>query len=296
MTRKIVLTLVLVLSVLTGAVVIDEGLLITEGIIKGSDHPIALIGIAEKGAVTLSLTVSGASGHSSTPTRTSSIGTLSRALARLEAQPMPGAIKGVAGEMFAAIAPEMNLLNRVLLSNLWLFGPLVERQLEKGPSTNAMLRTTTALTVVKGGNKVNVLPGRAEAMVNFRLLPGDTANSVLAHVRAVIADESVAVAISGPVREASGVSQLDSASYRLINQTLRAQFPGVVVAPGLMIGGTDGRHMQAIAANVYRFAPTRAKAADLPRFHGTNERMSVANYGEAIGFYAALLERSGDAK
>ena len=275
---------------------LDEGLLITEGIIKGIDHPIALIGIAEKGAATISLTVAGASGHSSMPSRTSSIGTLSRALAKIEDHPMPAGIRGVAAEMFATIAPEMNLPNRVLLSNLWLFGPLVQGQLEKGPSTNAMLRTTTALTVVQAGNKVNVLPGKAEAMVNFRLLPGDTADWVLAHVKSVVANDSVSVAISGTVREASGVSRTDTSAYRLINQTLRAAFPGIVVAPGLMIGGTDGRHMESIADNVYRFAPTRAKAEDLPRFHGTNERMSVANYAEAIQFYAGLLSAANAAR
>ena len=61
-----------------------------------------------------------------------------------------------------------------LLSNLWLFAPLVQRELAKSAGTNAMLRTTTALTIVHAGNKDNVLPGRAEATVNFRLLPGDT--------------------------------------------------------------------------------------------------------------------------
>lgn len=268
---------------------IDEGLLVTEGILKGIDHPVALIGLAEKGSATVALNASGPSGHSSMPAARGTVGALARALVAVEDHPMPAAIQGVAAQMFAAIAPEMHLLNRVMLSNLWLTGPMVRSQLEKGPSTNAMLRTTTALTVVQGGNKQNVLPGRAQALVNFRLLPGDSGESVLAHVKAVLPQGAVSAQLYGPPHEASPISNADSAAYRMINSAIRATFPGTVVAPGLMIGGTDGRHMASIADNVYRFAPTRAKAEDLPRFHGTNERMSVANYGEAIGFYAELL-------
>lgn len=268
---------------------IDEGLLVTEGILKGIDHPVALIGLAEKGSTTVELNATGPAGHSSMPAPHGSIGALARALVAVESHPMPAAIQGVAAEMFAAIAPEMHLLNRVLLSNLWLTGPLVRSQLEKSPGTNAMLRTTTALTVVQGGNKQNVLPGRAQALVNFRLLPGDSAAGVLAHVNSTLAQGAVTARLHGTPHEASAVSRTDSAAYRMINTAIRATFPGTVVAPGLMIGGTDGRHMALIAENVYRFAPTRAKAEDLPRFHGTNERMSVTNYGEAILFYAELL-------
>ncbi len=268
---------------------IDEGLLVTEGILKGIAHPVALIGIAEKGSATIELGATGPSGHSSMPARHGSIGALARALTRVEDHPMPGAIKGVAREMFAVIAPEMNLLNRVMLSNLWLTGPLVQAQLEKGPSTNAMLRTTTALTVVQGGNKENVLPGRATALVNFRLLPGDSAASVLEHVKSVAGGENITATLRGTPREASPVSQTDSSAYRLINATIRANFPGAVVAPGLMVGGTDSRHMAGIADNIYHFMPTRARAEDLPRFHGTNERIAVTNYAEAIRFYAGLL-------
>ncbi|MEF7614655.1 M20 family peptidase [Aquincola sp. MAHUQ-54] len=270
--------------------VLDEGLLITEGVLKGLDAPLALIGVAEKGYVNLSLTAHGTPGHASMPPRDTAIGTLARALARLEARPMPAQIDGVSAEMFAAIAPEMQPGPRVLLSNLWLFGPLVRRQLEQGTSTNAMLRSTAALTMVAGGNKVNVLPGQAQAHVNVRLLPGDTAEAAAAHAHRAIGDAGVAVAqASGPRAEASPVSPSDSASYRLIARTVRELFPGTVVAPGLMIAATDSRHMLPIADQVYRFSPVRARSEDLPRFHGTNERISTANLAELVGFYHRLL-------
>ena len=270
--------------------VLDEGLLITEGILKGLDAPAALIGTAEKGYLTLSLSATATPGHSSMPGPETAIGMLAAALTRLEDRQMPAAFRGVAQELFDTIAPEMSGVNRVLLSNLWLFGPLVKAQLEKGASTNAMLRTTTALTVVQAGNKENVLPGRAEALVNFRLLPGDSVESVTAHVRTAAANEKISVSRAGKTpSEPSPISATASASYQLLNRTIRELFPGTVVAPGLMIGATDARHFLGIADAVYRFSPVRARPEDLPRFHGTNERISVANYAELIRFYHRLL-------
>ncbi len=273
--------------------VLDEGLLITEGVLKGLDAPVALIGTAEKGYLTLALTATATPGHSSMPGPETAIGMLSAALTRLEDRQMPAAFRGVAQELFATIAPEMNGLNRVLLSNLWLFGPVVKAQLEKGASTNAMLRTTTALTVMHAGNKENVLPGQAEALVNFRLLPGDTVEGVTAHVQKVAANDKIAVRRAGKSgNEASPISPSGSPSYQLINRTIRELFPGTVVAPGLMIGATDARHFLGIADAVYRFSPVRARPEDLPRFHGTNERISVDNYAELIRFYYRLISNA----
>jgi len=269
--------------------VLDEGLLITEGVLKGLDKPVALIGTAEKGYLTLALGAKAVPGHSSMPPPHTAIGMLSAALARLEDRQMPAAIRGVAAEMFETIAPEMSGVNRVLLSNLWLFGPVVKSQLEKGASTNAMLRTTTALTVVQAGNKENVLPGLAEAKVNFRILPGDSIEGVTAHVKAAVANEAIAVARSGHGNEPTAISPTTASGYRLINRCIRELFPGTVVAPGLMIAATDSRHMAPIADAIYRFSPVRARSEDLPRFHGTNERISVANLAELIRFYHRLL-------
>jgi carboxypeptidase PM20D1 len=276
--------------------VMDEGTLITDGIMKGLDQPVALIGVAEKGMMTLSLATHDEPGHASMPPRETAIGMLSDALARLERQQMPAAIDGVAAEMFDALAPEMHGASRVMLSNLWLFGPLVKRELEKSKGSNAFTRTTTALTVVRSGNKVNVVPAHAEAFVNFRLLPGDTQADVIAHTHQVIANPAVKVAPTGAASEASPVASTASASFRLMNKTIREVFPGTVVAPGLMVAATDSRHMLPIADHVYRFSPVRVTDSDLSRFHGTNERLSIANYAEMIAFYHRLISEASRAQ
>lgn len=272
--------------------VLDEGLLVLDGVLPGLSKPAALIGLAEKGYGTFFLSLDTAPGHSSMPPQHSAIGRMSAALARLEATPMPGGIKGVAGQMFETLAPEMNGFNRVALTNLWLTGPLVQGQLEKSPSSNAMLRTTTALTIVRAGNKDNVLPGRAEAAVNFRILPGDSIDSVEKHLKSALGDDAIQVKRYPGNSEPSPVSPTDSTGYRSIEQAVRQSFPDAVVAPGLMTAATDSRHFSLVSDSVYRFSPFRAKGEDLPRFHGTNERLSISNYGEMIQFYQQLLRNT----
>ncbi len=274
--------------------IIDEGLLITEGVLPGLTPPAAIVGIAEKGYLSVGLHVTAPPGHSSMPPPEgmSTIAMMSAALTRLEGKQFPAAIAGVAREMFETVAPEMSGFSRVALSNLWLFGPVVKKQLEAGASTNAMLRTTTALTIVNAGNKENVLPGVADATVNFRLLPGDTRAGVMAHVKQTVGSERFELSMLPGATEPSKVAPTDSASYRLIERTVRELFPGTIVAPGLMVGGTDSQHFENVSDHIYKFSPVRARPEDLPRFHGTNERISAANLAELIRFYHRLVEQA----
>jgi carboxypeptidase PM20D1 len=278
--------------------VIDEGLLVVEGIMSGLKPPAALVGLAEKGSVSLRLAAKATPGHSSMPPPPggSAIAQLSRALQRLDQAPMPAALVGVAGQMFDALGPEFEGFNRVALSNRWLFGPLLMKRLQQGQSTNALLRTTTALTLVNAGNKENVLPGRAEATVNFRLLPGDTKEDVVRHVTRVIDDPAIEIEVLPGDFPPSRVSSVHSPSYQAIDRTVRELFPGTVVAPGLMLGGTDSRHFEAVSEQVFRFSPIRAKPEDLARFHGVNERISSANLADLIRFYHRLIERTAGAR
>jgi carboxypeptidase PM20D1 len=274
--------------------VVDEGLLLTEGVMPGLAKPAALVGIAEKGYLSLKLEAEATPGHSSMPPAPgrSAIAQLSHALTRLDSQSLPGGLTGVAAEMFDVVGPEMSGFARVALTNRWLFGPLLEKQLGQGSGTNAMLRTTTALTMLNAGNKDNVLPGRAEAVVNFRLLPGDTRDSVTAFVKRTIANDAIKVSALAGSSEPSKVASTASPSYQTINRTVRELFPGTLVAPGLMIGATDSRHFEPFTEQVFRFSPVRAKPEDLARFHGTNERIAVANLAELVRFYHRLLQQS----
>lgn len=270
--------------------ILDEGLLITDGILKGLEKPAALIGVAEKGYATLVLTAHATPGHSSMPPRETAIGMMAAALARLEDHRLPTQVRGAVAEMFDTLAPEMSGFNRVVLSNLWLFRPLLLKQLESSGPTEAMVRTTTALTIFNAGDKDNVLPGNAQATVNFRLLPGDTQASVTDHVRGAVANPKIDIKTFPGNTEPPRVTPTSGEAYKALTRTIRETFPDVIVAPGLMVAATDSRHYEAVADSIFRFSPVRANADDLKRFHGTNERLSIENYTDMIRFYRRLIE------
>jgi carboxypeptidase PM20D1 len=177
------------------------------------------------------------------------------------------------------------------LRNRRFFGPIVERIFAARPATDALLRTTTAVTIVRAGVKSNVLPRSATATVNFRVLPGDTVEAVEAHARRVIDDPEIEiVVVSGS--QASEVSSTGSEGFRAVEAAIGDVFPDAAPAPGLVVGGTDSKHYGRIADDAYRFGPLELTLEDTSRLHGVNERIGVENYGRAIDFYAALVRRA----
>jgi len=273
---------------------LDEGGAIVKGAVPGVTSPLALIGIAEKGSVGVTLSIEIEGGHSSTPPRHTAIGILAAALTKLENHPMPGHVDGPTGVFFERLAPHVGLGPRVVLANLWLFGPLVERGMATQPPLDAMLRTTTAVTIVEGGVKENVLPSRASAVVNFRILPGDTIDDVLAHVRRTIADERIQLkaGVRSVPRNPTGESPVDDPAFARLATTVEETFPGVPALPFLVLGGTDARHYEKVTPRLYRLSPFEAELADLKRVHGTNERLSVAGFANGIRFFRRLIENS----
>jgi len=110
-----------------------------------------------------------------------------------------------------------------------------------------------------------------------------------------VADDAIKVAHYPGNSEPSPVSPMQGPGYMAIQRTVREVFPEGVVAPSLMVAATDSRHFNGVSDAVYRFSPVRAKPQDLPRFHGTNERISIENYVEMIQFYQQLLRNAGTA-
>jgi carboxypeptidase PM20D1 len=270
---------------------LDEGMVITHGVVPGLNPPAALIGIAEKGYASVELTAVSPGGHSSMPPPQTAAGIVAAAVAALESHPMPAALDGPMAQMFDRLAPEMPFWRRLPLWNRWLFDALIVGQLESLPTTNATLRTTTAATIIEAGVKDNVLPARARAVVNFRIKPGETVKDVLAHVTKVVNDRRVEIRLvePGSGQDPSPQSKTTSWGFRTIERTIRQVMPEAVVAPALVVGATDTRHYQALADDVYRFLPFVLRPDDMARIHGTDERISVEGYANCVRFYVQLL-------
>ena len=269
---------------------LDEGLAITQGIVPGVEKPAALVGIAEKGSISVELSALASGGHSSMPPAQTAVGIVAAAVHSLENNPMPASLDGPAALLFDRLGPEMPFLTKLAIANRWLLGRVIIGQLTNGPATNALVRTTTAATMIEGGVKENVLPARASAVVNFRIKPGDTIDGVVGHVRKTVADPRVAIKLLDPdmARSASDVSSTNSAGFLNIERTIRQVMPGTLVAPSLVLGATDSRKFESIADDVYRFLPYVIGPDDTSRIHGTDERISIESYRNCVRFYVLM--------
>lgn len=270
---------------------LDEGGIISEGVLAGVERPLALVRTAEKGYLTLQLSVQGAGGHSSAPARSTTIGILARALTALEANPFPQRITPPLRGMLETAAGEMPLLQRLVLRNLWLFEPLVLRQMAKQPSTDAVTRTTIAPTMLQASPKDNVLPVSASATINFRVLPGETSESVIAHVREAVADERVKIKAL-TVSEPPPAAALDGPQFHYLKQTIQQLHPDVMVSSLLLGAATDVRHFSRLTPNTFGFSNARGGSDLLSRAHGTDERIAIDDMVNNVRFYQRLIQNS----
>lgn len=273
------------------AAVIDEGGSVYDGIVPGIRGQSANIGLAEKGYLSLKFTVNALGGHSSVPKPETAIGILARAIDRLQSNPFPYKVETVL-PMFKGLMPAANLMYQVAFSNLWLFGGIIRQKLASDPQTAATIHTTTAPTIFHSGVKDNVLPSLAEAVINFRVLPGESISQVCDRIKEVISDDRVTFEpLRGNAWEASPISPTDCPAYHHLASVITAHFPDAVCAPYNMLGGSDARNYYAISDNVYRFSPLVVTKADLAGIHGVNERISVEALDKMVRFFCHLMPR-----
>lgn len=274
--------------------ILDEGGAVTEGIIRDIKGPLALIGIAEKGHINVVLSAKATGGHASMPPRHTAAGLIARAAARIEAHPFSPRLTPVVRRFFESLAPFVSPVKRLLFQHLDLFGPLLIRFLARSATSAAMVRTTLALTQLAGSDKENVLPDKATALFNIRILPGETIATTLARLTKIVGDPAVRIELqeSWSNNEPIASSDINTASYRALEATIRRFFPAVVIAPYLMSASTDSKHYADLSNTIYRFLPIPLNPAGQASIHGPDEHLAVTDLDRAIGFYAALIERT----
>ncbi len=268
-------------SGVNAAMAIDEGGFLAEGLVSEIEPTIAVINLSEKGYASYKLSVETRGGHSSAPPRENTIGILAQAIVDLEENQRPYRMVDPLDDQLEFMGPELPFLGKVVFANPWLFESMILEGL------NA--HTTTAPTIIGGGVKDNVIPTLAEATVNFRILPGETIESVKEHIEATVSDK-VKVELKGFATNPSPVSGIDSEAFQILQKTIRSQFPESVVVPGMIGGGTDARYFYDIADDVYRFYPIRMDSTALTRFHGIDEKISKENYREVVEFCYHLIK------
>ncbi|MEO6882189.1 MAG: M20/M25/M40 family metallo-hydrolase, partial [Mycobacteriaceae bacterium] len=161
--------------------------------------------------------------------------------------------------------------------------------LAAGPETAAMTRTTVAVTTLSGSPALNVVAARATAGVNIRVMVGDSATQVIAHVRKTVDDSHVSIDVVEQF-EPSPISPIDDEAFRLLESTIADVFPEAVPAPYVMMAATDSRYFTAICDRVYRFVPLRMSKAQRQSIHAADEHVGVVDFLDGVRWYRRLIE------
>ena len=273
------------------ALVFDEGGGVMSNAFPGVSKDTAFLGVVEKGMVNIKLTYEGNGGHSSTPKKNGPIIKMSKALAKLEKNPMKPQYTKTIKELLNIMGRNCSFGLKLVFANMWLFKGLVKKLFTMlSADTRALLTSTFAFTIINGGNQTNIIPNHVEANINVRIAPFDTVEDVLNHVKKVIDDDSITITYSD-VNKMYGECDFNQEGYEIIKQTTIETYPNTVVAPFIMLGGTDARHYNEISDCVIRFSPIKVTNEDRKGIHGLNEKIKVETLEKCLEFYQRLLPK-----
>jgi carboxypeptidase PM20D1 len=271
--------------------VIDEGGAVIDAPLPALRHQSAMVGVAEKGAVTVRLTATAPPSHAATPSRApTATERLAKAITRLRRNPFPKRLNATARTMFRAFEGVATGAGKALVTVAPRLGPVSARILSGlGGEPAAMVQTTLAVTMLEGGTAYNVIPNTATATLNLRLAVGDTVEQVIATLKRTIKDPAVAVELIEGY-PASPESRTDTPQWQAITDAVAEAYPEAVVAPYVMLQASDARHFHRFTKEAtYRFAPLAMSAAERAAIHGNDEQVTVDALVRGERFYRQLL-------
>lgn len=272
------------------AFVLDEGGVVADRFLPGFPHPIAVVGIAEKGDANITISCSKEGGHSSSPDNPTALGILGRAIWRIENnRPRPKLTPPVR-LMLCTLGLHAPFVMAVPLLNSWISKPLLFHLFGKSPTLNALIRSTCAVTMAHASDAPNVVSPRSHAMVNVRMFPETSTDEILRWMRRQIKDNRISLTVNEDSRR-SVTSRVDGPHFSLLTDAIFSIFPTAVPTPYLMTGGTDALWYEPLSDCVYRFTPVQMNKEELRRMHGRDERLSISNLKKAMQFYMALIHK-----
>lgn len=273
------------------AAVYDEGgYVVSPGsVLKSVDKALALVGVAEKGFLTLQITVKGTGGHSSMPPKKGSLVLASEIVDKLNTNQMTPIITDPIDFFLKNIGGSMDFKSRLAISNQWILKGLLIKSLEGDAASNALIRTTTALTMAHSSDAPNVLSATTEITVNFRILQGNTVEDVMNHVKQVCEGYDVDYKVIS-AREPSKISDVNGEAFKKVEKTIQEVYPNAIISSYLTIGGTDAYKYEIVSDNVFRFMPIEINQYDQRLIHNDNESITIENYMRMIHYFKLLMQ------
>ncbi len=274
---------------------IELEFMVGEGGLVVEDNPMlpgksmAMIALAEKTYVTLTLKATGDGGHSSMPVENNSVVKLARAVTALHENPFDPELVSPMTDMLKVLGGEIGGLKGWMMQNQWLSEPLLASIMSGDPATNPQVRSTTAVTMFDAGIKENVISQKAEAKVNFRLLPGYTPEQLVIDVRDIIADDSIEI-VSNAWKKSPPVADIHGHGYGKVKSSIESVLPETITVPGMLTATTDSPHYAELAPNIYRFHPFTLSMSETKSIHGTNERISIESIHTSVKLSTSLIK------
>ncbi len=272
--------------------VLDEGGAVVENVFPGVKSPCALIGISEKGMLNIEYSVSGGGGHASSPATKTPVNRLATACTDMQKNPFRFRLTKPAREMLLTVGRHSTFLYRMIFANLWCFSPVLNLLTRlTGGELNALMRTTTAFTVMEGSKGMNVIPPYARMVSNHRIIPGETMESTLNTIRKTVKDKKVDIRIVDGM-EPSAVSETEGEAWERVKRAVGDTWPSAIVSPYLMLACSDSRHWSKVSNKVYRFSAMALSKEERGTIHGNNERVPLETVSKAAEFYVRLMKNS----
>ena len=273
------------------ALVVDEGGAVVENVFPGVTAPCGLIGIAEKGMINVEYKVKSGGGHASAPPVMTPIDILAQACRKVHDNPFPMHTAGAAAQMFDTLGRHSGFAFKILFANLWCFGPVLDLFCKiSGGEINALVRTTSAFTMMEGSPARNVIPPEAKVVANMRLNPHDSVASALVHLKKAVSDPRVEISVLES-SEPSPVSQTNCPAWDKVAAAVAQTWKGCIVSPYLMVQCSDSRHYRDLSDHVYRFSAMDLTAEERKTIHGNNERIRLECACRAVEFYIRLIKQ-----
>jgi acetylornithine deacetylase/succinyl-diaminopimelate desuccinylase-like protein len=281
---------------------IDAEFALNEGgwIMKGDDGHVRYVSIstADKLSVPLTITARGTSTHSSMPRPDNAIFALARAMAKISAYETPLAVTPSTRRFFLALAktsaPPMSGYYRDVVGNDPAKARRADSVVSRDPLLHALLRNTIAPVIINGGFRNNVIPGSAQATINFRMVPGNDPAALVETLKKLVGDPGLEFSIGSRVYSGAPESSDTTALFRALEKEAHATFPGAEVTPYLFQASTDAAAWRSRGVPVYGIYPYPIDADELTRMHGNDEKVSIKSLQQGTEMiYRTLVDVAG---